>query len=376
MRALLLSITAGQGHHATGNAVKDTFEKMGIECKMIDAYEYIAPLLKDALANGYILTSSYTPKVFGQWYKMAIKRNSIEDRFSFMKFSHSVLSNGIDSIISEWQPDAIVCTHVLSAGLANALREKQHTNALTAGIITDFTIHPFWEDLKHIDYFVTPHEEIAYQGKKRGIDIKKMLPTGIPIDGKYSKSIEKKQAREMLGLDPDMATVLVMSGSMGYGRIDKVIQMIDSIDIPFQGLVVCGNNKAAFNRIIKLNTKKDFKVFGYVDNVDLMMDAADCIITKPGGITSSEAIEKELPMIMVNPIPGQEIMNAEFLKNIGVAMYANDNFTVDEALHIFLSDRRRVENIRECINREGKKNASENFCRFIIEECEKRKSIL
>jgi processive 1,2-diacylglycerol beta-glucosyltransferase len=305
---------------------------------------------------------------------MAENRPRSEDRISITKLANQVLAKPLVSYIQNFKPDVIVCTHVFAAGIVNSLKERGLIDTLTIGIITDFTIHPFWEDMRKIEYFVSASEHLAYSAAQRGMDPGKLLPFGIPIDPKFTGGLAKREARERLGLMPDKTTLLIMSGSMGHGKIDKVIRALDALPEDFQAIVVCGNNKTMEGKIKSIKTTHFFSVYGFVNNVEVMMDASDCIVTKPGGLTSSEAIQKDLPMIMVNPIPGQEERNVEFLLNSGMAMYATPTFPVDEAVNYILTDPERIRIMKECIEKVGKKNSTERLCSFIVDKIRQKES--
>ena len=372
MKALLLSITAGQGHHATASAVRKRLEFYGVQCETLDVYEYAAPILKELVARGYLILTAHAPKVEATFYTLAENRSKVEDRASMMQIMNNVLAKKLIQYLEDYKPDVIICTHVFASGIVNSLKAKKVTNALHIGIVTDFTLHPFWEDLKHIDYIITASELLEYAARQRGVESAKLLPLGIPIDTKFCKGKDRKAAREALGLHPDQPAILIMSGSMGFGKMDKAIAQLDALNHDFQAMVVCGSNKAMENKIKKIKTNHDFRVYGYVDTVEQMMDAADCIVTKPGGLTTSEALQKDLPVIMVNPIPGQEERNVDFLLNTGMAMYATPTYPVDEVLNNALTDPELLLRIQENIKRLGKKNATDRLCAFVMEEVKKR----
>ena len=323
-----MSISTGQGHHATGQAVQNEFKRRGVECETLDAYEYIEPILSHLVSRGYLLSTAYAKKISSKLYDIVVKKSKPLKKYSVPKITNTVWAKDLREYIEMTKPDVIVCTHVLSAILINIMREKEwlDPDVVTVGVVTDFTLHPLWEEARRLDYYVTPTDLLEFQMEKKGLDVSKMLPIGIPIRPKFSERIDRYAARTQLGLDLHKHTILLMSGSMGYGKIDESIERLDRLDFDFQVMVVCGNNKRMYKKIKGLITRKRFDIYGYVDNVDLMMDAADCIITKPGGITTSEAIAKGLPMIMVNPIPGHEMRNAEFMLNNGLALYATKSF--------------------------------------------------
>ena len=374
MKALILSISTGQGHHATGQAIENAFKQKGVDCEILDAYEYIEPILSDLVSKGYLLSTAYAKRISSKLYDIVVQKNKPLKKYSVPKITNIVLAMDLRHYIDKYKPDVIVCTHVLSALLVNIMREREWIDVVTVGIVTDFTVHPLWEEARLIDYYVTPSDLLEFQLEKKGLDFEKMLPIGIPINPKFSEHIDRAEARKQLGLDLHKHTILLMSGSMGYGKIDESITRLDRLKLDFQVIVVCGNNKKMFRKVSKLATTKRFDIYGYVDNVDVMMDAADCIITKPGGITTSEAMAKGLPMIMVNPIPGHEMRNAEFMLNNGLSLYATKSFPLDEAVFSLFQHPERINFIRSTIEIYARQNSAQNLCDFLIEKYQEREA--
>lgn len=372
MKALILSISTGQGHHATGQAVQNAFLLKGVECETLDAYEYIEPILSHLVSKGYLLSTAYAKRISSKLYDIVVKKNKPLKKFSVPKITNTVWAKDLTEYIEKSKPDVIICTHVLSSILVHIMKEKGWLAecTVTVGIVTDFTLHPLWEEASLLDYYVTPTDLLEFQMEKKGLDPKKMLPIGIPIKPKFSERTERFEARTQLGLDPHKHTILLMSGSMGYGRIDESIERLDRLDFDFQVIVVCGNNKKMYRKVKELKTQKRFDIYEYVDNVDLMMDASDCIITKPGGITTSEAMAKSLPMIMVNPIPGHEMRNAEFMLNNGLALYATKSFPLDEAVFSLLQHPERISFLRSTIEIYARQDSAQNLCDFLIDKYE------
>ncbi|MBZ4646947.1 MAG: processive 1,2-diacylglycerol beta-glucosyltransferase [Petroclostridium sp.] len=364
MRVLFLSVTAGQGHHSAAKAVMDYLNERNVECTMLDTFEYINPILSESIARGYLISTQFTPAVYGKLYRLAEKKEKSDAKFSISKLTSSILSRKLVTYIRDYSPDVIVCTHIFSAQIITELKEK-NLGAKTIGIITDFTIHPFWEDTD-LDYYITASELLNHQAEKKGIPIEKIKATGIPIHMKFSKKIDQAEARRLLEVE-DKTTIFVMSGSMGYGNVIKIIRQLDELDMDFQIISVCGNNKGLKRKIDHLKSKKKIYNYGFVNNVDVIMDAANCIVTKPGGLTVSESLAKRLPMILINPIPGQEDRNVEFLLNNGLAVKTSPTFPIDEAVFQLMLNDWRQQNLKEMIKYIGKPNASKDLGDFIIE---------
>lgn len=365
MNVLVLTVSTGQGHHSTGQAIVEYINKTGNAAKMVDAYEYISPLISESIQKSYLLTTKYTKKACGKVYRQAEKAD-LTRHPNFIQIANHVLGNFLKPCFEEFKPDVIVCTHVMATQLLEAYMAKyENQDVITMGIITDFTIHPYWEGAK-IDYFITASELLGNQIRKKKIPLEKVRAFGIPIKEKFALKQTREEACQQLGIE-NKTTVLVMSGSMGYGNVIKHIKALDKLDMDFQILVACGNNAGLKKRIEKLKHRKTIHAYGFVDTVDLMMDAAECIITKPGGLSVSESLAKGLPLILMNPIPGQEDRNLEFLLNNGLAQYITETYPVDEAVYQLLSNPWRLENQQNGIRAVGKPYATRDLCEFILE---------
>lgn len=362
MKGLIFSITAGQGHNQTAKVLSEFFGDKGIDCPYMDVFEYINPLLSESVSKLYLMSAKSIPKMYGRVYRLCEKRTA-EELKGLPKITNRFLARKLIRLLRGGGFDFIICTHVFAALLVSYLADHIPSNIKTIGIITDFTIHPFWEDTR-LDYYVTPSEVLTNQGVKKGIPAEKFKPFGIPIDTKFASKLSRKEAFEKLGI-PEKRTILVMSGSMGFGNMLEEIEALDKLDMDFQIITICGNNDKLKRSIDELETKKKIYNYGYVDNVDVFMDAADCIVTKPGGLTTSEALAKGLPMIMNNPVPGQEDRNVEFLLNAGAAIKVSKTFPIDDAIYqMFTGNRREV--IGETIKGLGKPNATPDLVDFII----------
>lgn len=363
MKGLIFSITAGQGHNQTAKVLSEYLNRAGVACKYMDVFEYINPLLSESVSKLYLMSTKSMPKIYGGGYRFCEKRDPGAAHV-LPRLTNSLLARRLLQLVREEDPDVIICTHVFAALLVTYLSGYIDVHAHTIGIITDFTIHPYWEDTC-LDYYVTPSEFLTHQGVKKGIPAEKFKPFGIPIDPRFSVRRSKAEAFGELGI-PEKRLVLVMSGSMGFGNILEEIKALDELDLDFQVAVICGNNKKLKAQIDGLSVKKTFYNYGYVNNVDVFMDAADCIITKPGGLTTSEALAKGLPMLMNNPVPGQEDRNVEFLLNAGAAMKISKTFPIDDALYHLFAGGERFQSLAGNIENLRKPNSTKDLVDFVV----------
>ncbi len=355
-KILILTITAGMGHNTTAKAIQDALTNKGVASEIVDVYEYISPVLRKTVNKGYLLSTSMIPVTYGRAYRLAEWSTDRKDSMgSFVNITNSVFSIKFRKFIDAYDPDVIVCTHIFAAQLVCLMKYKGLLDTKIVGVMTDYTIHPFWTGVKEeLDYLITASEFINNQARRKGFPAEMIRPLGIPVNPKFALREQKDEAREKLGIAKDKFTVLMMGGSMGHGRMAANIKRLNAMKEDFQIIAVCGNNESMEARLSRLHSRKPLYVYGYVNNVDEMMDAADCIITKPGGLTSTEAIAKELPMIMTDPIPGQEERNVEFFLNMGMALMISNTFTVDDALYELMYSKSRFDMIQESIRIVGK----------------------
>ncbi len=371
MKILILSVTAGEGHNSTAKALREEFERQGAECTVLDTFQYISPTLAKFLSEGYLLVTEKAKHAYRVGYRLAEKRKGTETATTHLV--DMAFAGDIVDFIGSDDYGVILFTHPFAGMILDYLKEKNMLSLPTVGILTDFTFHPYWEDCTRNDYVVTPAAGLLLQGLRKGFHKEQILPYGIPIRPEFLDCLSKAEAREKLGLDPAQKTILIMGGSMGYGNMAATVKQIDAIPYSeaFQMIVVCGNNREMKDEIDALvaggSLHHRVLTTGFVNYVSLLMDAADCIVTKPGGLTTSESLTKGLPMVIVNPIPGQEQRNTEFLLNNGAACAASITCPIDECLYQLLTAPERLAAMEQCVRQLAGDHATEKVCRFAMD---------
>lgn len=359
-----MSVTAGQGHNSTAKALCAYLESIGCHTEMLDTIEYLNHLLGETVAKGYLLAARNAKLAYKGFYRLAELRKKSKSDLSSPRAMGSIAGSKLIKYIDTYEPDVIICTHIFAGVILDVLKQKKKLKAKTIGILTDFMFHPYWEEGVNLDYVVVPNEQLLYQALKKGFKKEQVLPFGIPIHPKFSKSISKQQARAEIGIDINKRCVLLMSGGCGYGNIIKTVSALDKVEQDFQMIIVCGSNSQAKAKIDSMKFSKRILNLGFVNNVDKLMDAADCIITKPGGLTTSEALAKNLPMIIIDPIPGQEDRNTEFLTNNGVAMAVTSTTSIDDVIFQLLDNPKRIEVMKDAALLIAKPNSTKDVCEF------------
>lgn len=366
MKVLILSVTAGYGHHAAAQAVYHELETRGITVLLVDLFKLVSKTLYDTVDKGYLFSTRYIPRPYGQIYS-ALEKNRTLRRRTLSLFVTELVANRFSGFIEDFAPDVIVCSHIFCAMVMDELKARDRLDAPVISILTDYTFHPFWDDIPRIEYIVTGSSLLNLKASKKGIEESRLLPFGIPVHGKFRNRTPREEARARLGLDPGRFTLLCIGGSMGHGHMVKTIQSLDKMDEDLQVICVCGNNEKIYLRLSRMRFEKPIKIFGFVNNIDLLMDAADCIITKPGGLTTTECIQKRLPMILVDPIPGQEERNAEFFTNLGAAIRCSRHFPVDEAVFLLLNAPGRLRQMAESLEQIAADDPTAKLADFIID---------
>ena len=373
MKVLILSVTTGEGHNTTAKAIKKQFEEKGHQCEILDIYLNINKGLYDLVANGYLLTVDKFKKLYSKVYTK-LESRKVHQHFNLTRNASKLLVKKTYKTICEYEPDVVVYTHCFCGLLVDVIKQKNGDKLPCIGIVTDYVMHPFWEETLRTNYIVIPNELLIPAAKRKGFSDKQILPYGIPIDPKFAKIASKAELRAKLGLDVNKNTVLIMGGSMGYGSLSEIIKKIDALDLDLQIICVCGNNAEEREKIDSMTFNKKVLNYGYVSNVDELMDAADCIVSKPGGLTTSETLAKRLPMIICNPIPGHEQRNAEFLQNTGTAMSIGGSYSIVDAIHQIFTFPNRIETMRKNIDGIRKPNATVDICNFAQELVEREKN--
>lgn len=323
-KILIISVKAGAGHLKAAKALEDCLQRdyPSIEVKNIDLLDYASALIKFLYGQMYIDIIKAAPELFAYGYKnyestkKFIKPRFLIDRFNF---------NDLFKFIDEFNPDIVIATHFISAAILANYKEKFGKDYKIAEVLTDYEFHPLWL-VDGVDLFFVATEEVKSSLSFYGVGEEKITVSGIPIHQKFSEVKDKINFKNKYGLSENMPTVLISAGSFGITSLSELIEDFKKIKEDFQMMIVCGNNEKLKKEMEDLQRREPRlkQVFGFVDFVDELMAISDILITKPGGITVSEALAVGLPMILIEPIPGQEEANADYLIEQGAAVKARN----------------------------------------------------
>lgn len=369
MKALILSVTAGQGHNMCAKAVEEALQERGVECCVLDTLKYINKPTGEIVDKGYLAMGKTMPKVWGAVYNSAVKLSEKKKGPSIELTALRAAAGRLSDFLDEFKPDMIICTHVFASQIITALRQKKTIDVPLYGINTDFTLHPFFEEVD-LDYLVVACDKMYYSVIERGMLPEKLLPFGIPVRQKFNRRITPQQGREEIGFE-EKTTLCIMGGSMGFGHLYNDVLALDQLPSDFQMVVICGNNHQLYDQLIKEQKNGKFNkkihIYSFTDQVDTIMRASDAICTKPGGLSTSETLACGRPLILLEPIPGLEEYNAWFLVNNGVAVHTGKCYELPEAVYNLFCDPRRMQDIlsaQECF---FPKDSANHLADFIMD---------
>ncbi|HUT31545.1 MAG TPA: glycosyltransferase [Sedimentisphaerales bacterium] len=345
-KVLILSASVGAGHIRAAQAIEKSFIQLNAarEVYNVDTLQYTNKVFRDFYSRAYIELVNKVPDVFGWLYDHFDKPWQNERlRLAFEKLN----TRPFIRMLEQYQPEITVCTHFLPAEIISWLKAKSRLSTRQVITITDFDVHAMWLCREYEHYFVAL-EETARHLEELGVPSDKITVSGIPIDPVFANHKDKQEMRLRHGLDPSRTTILVSAGGFGVGPIEKLMQSLVKMRSIAQIVAVCGRNEELKSRIDGLvsGLPADCPVriipIGYTTEMDEYMSAADLVLGKPGGLTTSEALAKGLAFVVVSPIPGQEERNAYHLLEEGAAISCNNLPVLAYKIDKLLSDPRRL----------------------------------
>ena len=361
-RILLVSVSAGNGHVRAAQAIAAhawaDFPQLRLQ--HIDMMQIVPTLFRKLYSDLYMKIASGLPEAWGWLYRKTDREpgNSLSGRLR--RGVQRLCSQRLFSEVDRFKPDVIICTHFLPAEvLATAINEKRLDCQVWVQV-TDFDLHQMWLHPGISGYFVA-NEELAFRLHSQGVPLKDIVVSGIPVMPVFTTRPNRPEAAARLTLNPARSTVLLMGGGAGIGMNPAWITELLKTQPELQVIVMTGKNAAL--REVLTSVEREYpdrlRAIGFTEDVASLMMAADLAITKPGGLSTSECLICGLPMLLVNPIPGQEERNAAFLMQEGVAQRADDRLTLQFRLQKLLSDPERLASMRQRAMALGKPQAAQ-----------------
>ncbi len=344
---LFCYITKSSGHQRAAEAIMDALSQLSprADTHGINCSSYAYPVIGKFVSKIYIKILKHTPQIWDFLYdNPKIEKATRRIRNLLTSFS----TKKIYELIKQYRPRCLVCTQAAPMNVLAAIKKKRGRIKIPiVGVVTDFGVHSYWRS-SCVDIYLVPNDDVKQKMIQWGIKRSRVLVTGIPTDPRFSVQRDKQAERLRLDLEPDRPTLLVMGGSHGLGPMVKVVSAIRQLPFEIQVIVVCGNNRKLYKEMdAQFSHDPGLKIFAHTKHIPRLMDASDVLVSKPGGLTCSEAMTKGIPMIMLHPIPGQEERNALYLSQHGAAERVETLDELVEMVDDLFSDQNRLEKLRE-----------------------------
>ena len=367
-KVLILSCGTGGGHNSAAMAVTEELNSRGIEANFMEYLEITNPKIKNNVNKLYISSTNYNGKVFKKIYKLGELYQKTKLKSPVYRLNW-INRNKLYKYIKENNYSYVVTSHLFAAECLTAIK-KEHDIHFVA-IATDYVSIPFWEETNP-DYLVIPNKDLEEDFISKGIKQEKLLPLGIPVSKVYSEKYNIEDSRKELNLKKQEKYVLILTGSMGFGNVDKEVEvLVEKIkDVNF--IVSCGKNTKLLEKIQeKFNSNSKVIALSFTKNINLYMKAADIILSKPGGLTSTEIATLRKPFIHTMPIPGCENYNANFFSSKKMSIKCDLIEEIVENTKKLLEDKKLQEELIKNQEKYIDKNACKKIVDKIIEEIRK-----
>ena len=320
MKILILSAATGGGHLRASRALQTYIleNTQGNEVVIADALKEVNAILDKTCCDGYHFMATKAPRIFGRLYRAM---NTDTPLYSLVSRFNGAVGVRLLPLLAEEKPDVIISTHPFATEMVSHLKGKGRVSAPLICLMTDYGPHRAWI-APNVDAYVVSNEGMAAQMVIWGVPKEKIHPFGIPVEDVFFSKADKYALLQEFGLLPNLPTVLFMAGSFGVTNILSIYKDLVRSSFPFQIIIITGRNKRlyrTFKKIIPRSPKATKLVF-FTDRVADYMHACDLLITKPGGLTTSEALACNIPLAVFDAIPGQEEDNARYLTGRGSAV--------------------------------------------------------
>ena len=362
----------GGGHLSAARSIKEYIDNnyTNVETCMVDCIEYINKALNKVTTKAYSDMAKNAHWIWKKVYYSA--ENGTVAKVS--NETQKLMAIKLNKLLRDYNPDLVISTHPFSSHMCAILKKKKEITCKIATVITDYAPHGQW--LMHpayIDYFFVAHEGMKNDLLLRGIKETQIKVTGIPLSNRFLGNYNREKILSEFNLQENKKTILFFAGGeQGFGK-DKIFNMLKSIIENFptlQVIAISGKNekmKQHFDELVeKTNSTHNVKVLQFTNKIPELMSVSDLVITKPGGLTTTESLASGLPIIVINPIPGQEEENAQFLEEKGVAIWIKKNDNIEDELYKILNSSEKLHDMKINAKLLAKKNSTKDICEILL----------
>ncbi len=345
---IIVTASTGAGHNQAANSLKERFEERGIYVHIVDMFKATSKGINALISDGYKILATKLPKAYGAFYKSSDRKVINKTIF---KNAFLATELRLKWIFNEFQPDLIISTHPFGAPIIGKLKEKGKINIPFVQIVTDFKAHYAYIH-EQVDAYIAASNFTADSLTQKGIAPQKVHVYGIPAREAFTQKNYRKFSKDR------PFQLLIMGGSMGLKAIEEAVAVLLTFEKKLKLVVVCGNNRDLYDKLQRRYAEQidssRLEVLGFVDTVHELMDKSDLIISKPGGLTTTEAIHKSIPMIIPFAIPGQEQENTNFLVENEMAIEVQDMTELHDHIELLIDDVERYQKMVENMTRLAK----------------------
>lgn len=362
----------GGGHLSASRSIKDYIQNNypNSEIMMVDCIEYINKLFNKVTTKAYVDFSKNARWIWKQLYYGS-------ESGGLAKISNSInriMAIKLDKLIQEFCPTLIISTHPFSSQMCAILKQKGKLSCTLATVMTDYAPHNQWLVAhEFVDYYFVAHEGMKEQLIERGVEPNKIYATGIPLSNRFLLNYDKPKILQEYNLSPDKKTILFFcGGEYGFGK-DKTFNRLKAIIDTFpnlQVIAIAGRNekmKERFDALVEeTNSQNTVKILSYTNQVPELMSVSDLVITKPGGLTTTESLASGLPLIIIDPLPGQEEENADFIEKSGAGIWIKENDDIQNILFDVLGNTYKLQDMKIRARLIAKKNSTKDICEKLL----------
>lgn len=371
-KVIIFYASYGGGHLNAAKSIQECIinNYKDIDVELIDCMKYVNITIEKITTAAYREMAKKAPWAWGKIYNDSQKGPlaHISSR------SNKIMAIKLLKLLREKTPDLIITTHPFGSQMCSYLKRKGKITSKIATIMTDFAPHDQWlVGSDYTDYFFVAHYKMKQYLMSKNIDEEKIFDTGIPISNRFLLNFNSEEILKDLNFEKDKKTILFFGGGeFGLGKT-KTVEIFECFVKLFpetQIIGVAGKNekmKNAFTKIVEENHRENnIRILEFTNKVPEFMSISDLVVTKPGGLTTSESLASSLPMVIINPIPGQEEENAEFLEENGIAIWVKKNDNPYEKLKNLFTDSSILENMKENTKKLSRKYSTQNICNILF----------
>lgn len=371
-KVIIFYASYGGGHLNAAKSIQEciTNNYKDINVELIDCMKYVNITIEKITTAAYREMAKKAPWAWGKIYADSQKGPlaHISSR------SNKIMAIKLLKLLREKNPDLIISTHPFGSQMCSYLKRKQKITSKIATIMTDFAPHDQWlVGSEYTDYYFVAHNKMKQYLISKNIDENKIFDTGIPISNRFLLNYNKNDILSELNFTPNKKTVLFFGGGefgLGKTKTVEIFECLVKLFPNIQIIAVAGKNekmKTAFSKIVEQEKRNDsIRVLEFTNKVPEFMSVSDLVVTKPGGLTTSESLASKLPMVIINPIPGQEEENAQFLEENGIAIWIKKYDNPYEKLQNLFSDPKLLPTMKENTEKLSKKYSTQNICKILF----------